>query len=559
MQRPWLASYQKGVPAEISPDDYLSIPEMLEPSFKKFANQPCFTNFGTTYTYADIDRQARQFAAFLQKDLGHIPGDRIALMMPNTLQYPICLFGALMAGLIVVNVNPLYTGRELQYQLNDAGVETIVIYANAASTLQSVLKDTAVTNILTTEIGDFLDFPKNHIVNFALKYIKKMVPPYDLPTALNLKNAINRRRPEEYAPVALKNTDIAFLQYTGGTTGVSKGAMLTHRNMISNLLQAKAWLNPVLEEGRELIITALPLYHIFSLTANCFTFTFVGGHNILITNPKDIPGFIKELKKWSFSAITGVNTLFRALLNDPQFENLDFSKVKIALGGGMAVQKAVAEDWRRVTGTPLIEAYGLTETSPAACINPLSIDQFSGTIGIPISSTEVKILDENGVELQQGQAGEICIRGPQVMAGYWHKPEETAKVMTKDGFFKSGDIGVMSEHGFVKIMDRKKDMILVSGFNVYPNEIEDVLATHPKINEVAAIGVADERSGEAVKVVIVKKDVNLTSEEVLRFCKQNLVAYKVPRIVEFRESLPKSNVGKILRKDLREPPQKAAA
>lgn len=548
---PWYAKYQKGIPTEINPDLYNSIPDLLESSFKKFADAPCFTNFGTTFTYRQIHDQALRFAAFLQKDLGHKPGDRIALMLPNTLQYPICLFGALWAGMTVVNVNPLYTGRELQYQLKDCGAETIVIFANGAQTLQNILGETPVKNIITTQIGDLLHFPKNHIINFVLKHVKHMVPDYKLPHEISILKALKQRTPSEFNPVPLKNSDLAFLQYTGGTTGVSKGAMLTHRNIISNLLQAKAWLTNLVEEGKEVIITALPLYHIFSLTANCFTFSYIGGHNILITNPKDIPNFIKELKKTRFTAITGVNTLFRALLNNPAFTEIDFSKLKISLGGGMAVQRAVADEWKQKTGVPLIEAYGLTETSPAACINPMDLPDYNGSIGLPISSTEVCIMNDDEEKLPLGETGEICIRGPQVMAGYWQKPEETRKVMTSDGFFKTGDIGVMGPDGFVKLLDRKKDMILVSGFNVYPNEIEDVLATHPKILEVAAVGVPDENSGEAVKVFIVPRDPSLTPEEVILFSRKNMVAYKIPRLIEFRDSLPKTNVGKILRKDLR--------
>lgn len=551
MEKIWLSSYQKGIPAEINPDQFSSIPQLLEPSFKKYAMNPCFTNFGTTYTYEQIHQKSLQFATYLQKDLGLKKGDRIALMMPNTLQYPIALFGALAAGLIVVNVNPLYTARELQYQMQDSKCETIVIFANAGETLQKILKDTPIKNIITTQIGDLLSFPKNHLVNFVLKKVKKMVPDYNLPTEIFFKEAMNKYTSADFKPVEIKNSDIAFLQYTGGTTGVSKGAILTHRNMIANLLQAKAWLNTLVSEGQEVIITALPLYHIFSLTANCFTFSYIGGHNILITNPKDIPAFIKELKKWKFTAITGVNTLFKALLNHPGFTSLDLSALKVALGGGMAVQKAVADEWKQKTKTPLIEAYGLTETSPAACINPMNLPDYNGCIGLPISSTEVVILDDNEKEVPLGQTGEISIRGPQVMAGYWEKPEETANVMTKDGFFKTGDIGFMNEKGFIKIMDRKKDMILVSGFNVYPNEVEDVVALHLKVLEVAAVGVSDEKSGEAVKVFIVKKDPTLTEEEVVKHCRENLVPYKVPRFVEFRDQLPKSNVGKILRKELR--------
>ncbi len=559
MNRIWLSNYQKGVPQDINPDIYKSLTDILDPSFKKFADLPCMTSFGTTLTYEQVQTQAKQFAAYLQKDLGHQPGDRIALMMPNTLQYPICIFGALYAGLTIVNVNPLYTSRELLHQLKDSGAKTIVLYTSAGATLQNILHETQIEHVITTQIGDALKFPKNHLINFVLKNVKKMVPNYHLPEETSWKSAISSRSASEWTPVEdTKNTDIAFLQYTGGTTGVSKGAILTHRNMIANLLQARAWLSPVVQEGKEIIITALPLYHIFSLTANCFTFSFIGGHNILITNPKDIPGFIKELKNWNFTAITGVNTLFKALMNDPKFMELNFSALKVSLGGGMAVQKVVAEDWKQKTNVPLIEAYGLTETSPAACMNPLNNPEFNGCIGLPISSTEVKILNNEGHEMALGEVGEICIRGPQVMAGYWEKPEETAKVMTADGFFKTGDLGFMNEQGFCKIMDRKKDMILISGFNVYPNEIEDVLATHPKIMDVAAIGVPDERSGEAIQVFIVKKESSLTTEEVIKFCRENFVAYKIPKVIVFREGLPKSNVGKVLRNNLRQELQKEA-
>ena len=554
MSAVWLKQYQKGVPAEINPDQFDSIPQLLSESFQKYSSRPAFVNFGKKITYADLDQMASQFAAYLQKDLGLKKGDRIALMMPNILQYPICLFGALRAGLVVVNVNPLYTARELQYQLKDAGAETIVIFANAGHILQACLSETPVKNIITTQIGDMLGFPKGALINFVLKKVKKMVPDYSLPTAIDFKSILHTRKASEFTPVKMVNSDLAFLQYTGGTTGVSKGAMLSHRNMIANLLQAKAWLSPLLDKTpneQEVIITALPLYHIFSLTANCFTFSYVGGLNVLITNPKDIPGFVKELKKWRFSAFTAVNTLFKALLNHPDFANLDFSKLKVSLGGGMAVQKSTAEMWKLKTGKPLIEAYGLTETSPAACINPMDLPQFNGCIGLPISSTEVRIKNDNEKDLAFGENGEICIKGPQVMVGYWNKPEETAKVMTADGFFKTGDIGFMDENGFVKIMDRKKDMILVSGFNVYPNEVEDVVSGHPKILEVAAVGIPHEHSGEAVKLFIVKKDNSLTEQEVIDYCRQNMVAYKVPKAVEFRDSLPKSNVGKILRKELR--------
>lgn len=551
MEKIWLKNYEKNIAHDINPDEYSSITALLEESFKTFAQRPCFTNFGTTLTYAEIRKQSLAFAAYLQKELKHQPGDRIALMMPNVLQYPICLFGALAAGLVVVNVNPLYTPRELQYQLKDAGVRTIVIFENAAKNLQEALPGTDVENILLTEVGDLLKFPKNYLINFVLKRVKKMVPAFQLPTAKRLVSVLGQFSDSDFKPVAIKNTDLAFLQYTGGTTGVSKGAMLTHRNMIANLLQARAWLGDRVKDGQEVIITALPLYHIFSLTANAFTFSYLGGHNILITNPKDIKGFIKELSRWPFSVVTGVNTLFRALLNHPSFKDLDFSHLKITLGGGMAVQKATAEEWKRITGGPLIEAYGLTETSPAACINPMNLENYNGSIGLPISSTSIKIINDQNEEVALGESGEIAIKGPQVMLGYWNKPEETAKVMTPDGYFKSGDIGFINEQGFVKLMDRKKDMILVSGFNVYPNEIEDVISSYWKVLEVAAVGQPDEHSGEVVKVFIVKKDPTLTAEELIEFCRKNLVSYKIPKNVEFRESLPKSNVGKIIRKDLK--------
>jgi long-chain acyl-CoA synthetase len=472
-------------------------------------------------------------------------------MMPNILQYPVALFGTLRAGMIAVNVNPLYTARELEHQLKDADVKAIVIFANSAHVLEKVLPHTPVKHVLLTQIGDFLKFPKNYVVNFVLKNVKKMVPPYSLPTALDFKACVAAGDPAKFKRPLVKGDDIAFLQYTGGTTGVAKGAILTHRNIVANMLQARAWIKDFITESQEIIITPLPLYHIFSLTANCFVFSSIGALNVLITNPRDIPGFVKELRKWRFTAITGVNTLFNGLLNNDEFRKLDFAPLKLALGGGMAVQKAVAERWKQVTRSPLIEAYGLTETSPAACINPMTLKEFNGYIGLPISSTEVEIKDDNNKSLSLGEIGEICIRGPQVMAGYYNRPEETAKVMTADGFFKTGDLGFMTEQGFVKIVDRKKDMILVSGFNVYPNELEDVVVGHPKVLECAAIGVPDEKSGEVVKIFVVKKDDSLTADELMKFCRENLTSYKVPKSIEFRKELPKSNVGKILRKDLR--------
>lgn len=551
MSKTWYKAYDAGVPHEINPDEYSSINEMLEITFEKFAKHPAFSNMGTTLSYQEIERLSRKFASFLQNDLKLKRGDRVALMMPNILQYPVALFGILRAGMIAVNVNPLYTARELEHQLKDADVSAIVLFANSAHVLEKVLSHTPVKHVMVTQIGDFLKFPKNHIVNFVIKNVKKMVPPFSLPNSLDFKACVESGDEAKYKNPQTKPHEIAFLQYTGGTTGVAKGAILTHRNIVSNMLQARAWIKDFISDGKEIIITPLPLYHIFSLTANCFIFSSIGALNVLITNPRDIPGFAKELKKWKFTAITGVNTLFNGLLNNEEFRKLDFSSLRLTLGGGMAVQKAVAERWKQVTGRPLIEAYGLTETSPAACINPMTLKEYNGYIGLPIPSTEVEIRDDNNKTLPTGEIGEICIRGPQVMSGYYNRPEETDKVMTPDGFFKTGDLGIMTEEGFVKIVDRKKDMILVSGFNVYPNELEDVIVHHPKVLECAAIGVPDEKSGEVVKLFVVKKDESLTQEELIKYCRDNLTSYKVPKMVEFRTELPKSNVGKILRKDLR--------
>ena len=551
MTKIWHKAYDSGVPYEINPDEYSSINDMLEIAFKKFAKNPSFHNMGTTLTYEEIDYQSRKFASYLQNDLHLQKGDRVALMMPNILQYPIALFGLLRAGMIAVNVNPLYTPRELEHQLKDADAKAIVIFANSAHVLEKVIAHTPVKHIMVTEIGDMLKFPKNHIVNFVIKHVKKMVPPFSLPNMLNFKDCVAKGNADTFKKPDVRPNDIAFLQYTGGTTGVAKGAVLTHRNIVSNMVQARAWIKDFITDGKEIIITPLPLYHIFSLTANCFIFSSIGALNVLITNPRDIPGFVKELSKWKFTAFTGVNTLFNGLLNNDEFRKLDFSALRLTLGGGMAVQKAVADRWKQVTGKPLIEAYGLTETSPAACINPMTLKEYNGYIGLPLSSTEVEIKDDNGKTVPLGEIGEICIRGPQVMAGYYNRPEETAKVMTPDNFFKTGDLGFMNEQGYVKIVDRKKDMILVSGFNVYPNELEDVIVQHPKVLECAAIGVPDEKSGELVKIFVVKKDDSLTQEELMKFCRDNLTSYKVPKFIEFRKELPKSNVGKILRKDLR--------
>jgi long-chain acyl-CoA synthetase len=555
VEKVWLKSYPPGVPAEIRLDELASIRAILEKSCERFAELPAYTCMGRTLTYAQVDGLSRDFASWLQNAAGLAPGARVALMMPNLLQYPVALFGALRAGLVVVNCNPLYTPRELEHQLNDAGAEAIVILENFAHTLQDVLAKTRVQRIVTTQIGDLLGFPKSLVVNAVVKHVKRLVPRWSLPgtTAFNAALAEGRRHSLTEPPLGPE--DIAFLQYTGGTTGVSKGAMLTHRNIVANLEQVAAWICGGLEEGREVVITALPLYHIFALTGSCLLNMRIGAHNILITNPRDLPGFVRELARHPFSTIAGVNTLFNALLNTPGFAALDFSRLKLALGGGMAVQRAVAERWKAVTGKPLLEAYGLTETSPGACINPLVEGaEYNGTAGLPLPSTVVTIRDDEGRILPLGATGEICIAGPQVMKGYWNRPDETAKVMTADGAFRSGDIGLMTPEGYVKIVDRKKDMILVSGFNVYPNEVEDVIAMLPGVREVCAVPAPDERSGETVRVVIVRKDPSLTKEQVIAHCRKELTGYKVPHIVEFWDELPKSNVGKVLRREVRAVP-----
>ncbi|MBK8181448.1 MAG: long-chain-fatty-acid--CoA ligase FadD [Candidatus Competibacteraceae bacterium] len=553
MEKIWLKEYPQGVPAEIDLDEFSSLKDILEKSCQRFADLPAYSNLGMTLRYREIDRLSRDFAAFLQ-GLGLSKGDRVAIMMPNILQYPVAVFGVLRAGLVVVNVNPLYTPRELEHQLSDAGATVIVIVENFAHTLQQALVKTPVKTVVMTQLGDMLPLPKRLLVNFAVKYLKKLVPAWRIPSVVSFRQALRIGAERAFADVSLHHDDLAFLQYTGGTTGVSKGAMLTHGNLVANLQQASAWLSPYIKSGVEVVITALPLYHIFSLTANCLTFMKLGGHNILITNPRDMPGFVKELAKIRFTIITGVNTLFNGLLNTPGFKDLDFSSLKVSLGGGMAVQRAVAEKWRQIAGVALIEAYGLTETSPAICINPLNLSEYNGSIGLPVPSTELSLRNDENQEVGIGrdQVGEICVRGPQVMRGYWNRPDETAKVMTQEGFLRTGDIGYIDERGYIRIVDRKKDMILVSGFNVYPNEVEDVVALHPGVLEVAAVGVPDEKSGEAVKIVVVKKDQTLTAEALIAHCRANLTNYKVPRRVEFRAELPKSNVGKILRRLLRE-------
>jgi long-chain acyl-CoA synthetase len=557
VEKIWLKSYPKGVPATIDVNEYASVREVFEESCGKFAARPAFTCMGKTITFAELDTLSAAFGAYLQGS-GCGKGARVALMMPNILQYPVCLFGALRAGCTVVNVNPLYTARELEHQLIDSGAEIIVVLENFAHTLQEVVGKTKVRQAIVTSIGELLGF-KGILVDVVLRHVKKMVPAYSVPGAIRLHDALQDGRKRTLSRIGIGHDDIAFLQYTGGTTGVAKGAMLLHRNIVANLLQARAWILPFMDpDRREIIITPLPLYHIFSLTANCLTFMTLGAENILIPNPRDIPGFVKEMAKYRFTAFTGVNTLFNALLNNAEFAKLDFSSLRLTLGGGMAVQEAVAVRWKEVTGTPLIEAYGLTETSPAATINPLDLPAYNGSIGLPVSSTEIELRDDAGKAVPVGQPGEIWIRGPQVMAGYWNRPDETAKAIDKDGWFATGDVGIMDERGFVRIVDRKKDMILVSGFNVYPNEIEGVLAMHPGVLECAAIGVPDKKSGEAVKLFVVRKDPALTEEAVLKYCREHLTGYKCPRDVEFRTELPKSNVGKILRRELRDEARKAA-
>ncbi len=559
IERPWLSSYPQGVPAEIDVDEFPSIVSVLDNAIAKYRDRPAFSNMGKVLTYGDIDRLSQQFASYLLNVLKLKKGDRVALMMPNVLQYPIAIFGTLRAGLTVVNTNPLYTPRELKHQLDDSGASVLVVLENVAHTAAEVVAGTSVKQVIVTSIGEMLGFPKGKVVDFVVKYVKKLVPDYDIPGAVNFRHALSEGAKHAPPSVSLRNTDIAFLQYTGGTTGVAKGAMLTHRNLVANMQQASAWIGTNAKPGQEIIITALPLYHIFALTANGLVFMKFGGLNHLITNPRDMPGFIKELKSVRFTAITGVNTLFNGLLNTPGFDTVDFSSLHLTLGGGMAVQRAVAERWKKATGCTLVEAYGLTETSPAACMNPLNLKDFNGAIGLPISSTDACVKDDEGRTLAHGEVGELCIKGPQVMQGYWQRPEETAKVIDAEGWLHTGDMAKMDPAGFFYIVDRKKDMILVSGFNVYPNEIEDVIATMPGVLEVAAVGVPDEKSGEAVKVVIVRKDPHLSAEQVKAFCKDNLTGYKHPKIVEFRTELPKTNVGKILRRELRDSTTKASA
>ncbi|MBV2208183.1 MAG: AMP-binding protein [Thermomonas sp.] len=553
--RPWLAHYPAGVSADIDLNEFKSITDVFDAALAKYSTKIAFINMGKGISYSELDQLSRAFAGYLLGEMKLKKGDRVAIMMPNCLQYPIALFGVLRAGLTVVNTNPMYTARELKHQLVDSGARVLVVLDNFGSVAQEVLDEMPQVKAVTTGLGDMLGFPKGPIVGFVLKYIKKMVPDYTIQGAIRFRATLELGRKHKLPSIKNSPEDLAFLQYTGGTTGVSKGAMLTHRNMVANMQQAAAWVGTNIKYGEETIVTALPLYHIFALTANCLVFMKFGATNLLITNPRDMPGFVKEIKSARFTAITGVNTLFNGLLNTPGFSEVDFSKLHMTLGGGMAVQRAVADKWKKTTGVTLAEAYGLTETSPAVCINPLDLTDYNGSIGLPVPSTDVCVKSDDGVILPVGEIGELCVKGPQVMKGYWQRPEETEKVIDHDGWLHTGDMAKMDEKGYFYIVDRKKDMILVSGFNVYPNEVEDVVAMMPGVLEVAAVGIADEKSGEAVKVFIVKKDPALTADQVKAFCHENLTGYKRPKQIEFRTELPKSNVGKILRKELRDPPK----
>ncbi len=557
VERPWLDHYPDGVPQQIDLDEFESIPAVFEAALEKFRDNIAFSNLGKKITYGELDRLSRDFAGYLLGELKLKKGDRVAIMMPNCLQYPVAILGVLRAGLTVVNTNPMYTPRELKHQLVDSGASAILVLDNFGSVVQEVLAEVPGVRTITTGLGDMLGFPKGLIVNFMLRHVKKMVPDYDIPGSVRFRDTLTLGRMHAVSDVVISHEDLAFLQYTGGTTGVAKGAMLTHRNLVANMQQAASWVGGNIRMGEEIIVTALPLYHIFALTANCLVFIKFGAQNHLITNPRDMPGFVKELKAIPFTAITGVNTLFNGLLNTPGFDEVDFSHLHLTLGGGMAVQRAVADKWKQVTGCTLAEAYGLTETSPAVCINPPELGAFNGSIGLPVPSTDVCIKDDDGNLLPMGEVGELCVKGPQVMRGYWQRPEDTAQSIDADGWLHTGDMARMDEQGYFYIVDRKKDMILVSGFNVYPNEVEDVIAMMPGVLEVAAIGVPDEKSGEAVKVFVVKKDPALTVDQIKAFCRENMTGYKQPRLVEFRDELPKSNVGKILRKELRDPPKAA--
>jgi long-chain acyl-CoA synthetase len=558
MERIWLKHYPAGVPHDVDLTQYSSLVELIDEGFRRHASRNAYAYMDRYFTFGEIDRYSAAFGAWLQSQ-GLARGARVAIMMPNVVQYPIALAGVLRAGYVVVNVNPLYTPRELEHQLKDSGAEAIVILENFAATLQQVIARTAVKKVIVASLGEMLGFPKGAIVNFAVRRVKKLVPAYSLPGHVRFTETLDAGARRGLERVTVSQQDTAFLQYTGGTTGVSKGATLTHGNLVANVLQMEAWIVPALQDTTRgpvpeqfVYICALPLYHVFALVVNCLFGIRIGTLNVLITNPRDIPGLVKELGKYKFNVLPGVNTLYNALAENAEFRQLDFSSLRVANGGGMAVQKATSEKWLALTGVPIIEGYGLSETSPVATCNPILNREYNGTIGLPFPSTEIDILDDAGQPVPLGQPGEIAIRGPQVMAGYWNRPDETAKVMTPDGFFKSGDVGIMDERGYIRIVDRKKDMILVSGFNVYPNEIEQVIATHPGVVECAVVGVPDEKSGEAVKVFVVRKDPALTAEQLLEFCKENFTGYKKPKYIEFRDELPKSNVGKILRRELRD-------
>lgn len=544
-----MKSYPPGVPAEIPTPEFRSLREMMDFAFREYADRPAYSNMGTSMSYRELDQYSMQFACYLQNTLGLTRGERVAIMLPNVLQYPIALCGIFRAGLVVVNVNPLYTARELEHQLKDSGARCIIILENFATTLEEVIDNTNVEHVVTTGVGDLLDWPGNLITNFVLRHVRKVVPKWSLDGDITFRHALRQGKDKVLQPVELGFADIAFLQYTGGTTGLSKGAMLSHRNMVHNVFQTCAWTGGTFDDvDRIVAITALPLYHIFSLKSNCLLMMWLGGENVLITNPRDVPGFVKTLKKQQFTYFTGVNTMFAALLNEPGFSEVDFGQLRLTIGGGMAVQEAISKQWEKVTGQAIVQAYGLTETSPAATINPLNNLEFNGSIGMPIPSTEVRICDDDGKDTE---LGEICVRGPQVMEGYWQNAEETAKVMLPGGWFRTGDIGRMDENGFVYIEDRKKDMILVSGFNVYPNEIEGVVVEMDGVLEAAAIGIPDEKSGEVVKLFVVRSDPSVTEADIISWCGENLTRYKVPKEIEFREDLPKTNVGKILRRELR--------
>ncbi len=551
MEKVWLKSYPKGVPHTIDPSSYSSVVQLFEESCAKYKDRTAFSNMGAELSFEDLNYLTADFASFLQNTAGLKKGDRIAIQLPNILQYPVALYGALRAGLVVVNTNPLYTAREMKHQFKDSGAKAVVIFANSAHLLEQIIDDTEIETVIVTQIGDLLGFPKSLLVNSVLKYVKKMVPKYNLPKAYSFYDALDLGAEKAYTPIDIRSEDTAFLQYTGGTTGVAKGAVLTHSNIVANLLQVSAWKKPLLIEGEEVGILALPLYHIFSLTVNALSLLKYGATNIMITNPRDIPGFIKTLRKTKFTVFPGLNTLFNALMNHEDFNKIDFSGLKVSVGGGMALQEAVARKWMKLTNSPIVEGYGLTETSPVASCNPIDGTDKVGTIGLPLPSTEMAVWDEDGKELGIGEVGEIVIKGPQVMKGYWNIPGETEKILV-NGWLKTGDVGFCDEDGFFKIVDRKKDMILVSGFNVYPNEIEAVLASHPKILEAAAVGIPDEKSTEIVKAFVVRKDSSLTEQEVIDFCRKELTAYKVPKQIEFRDELPKTNVGKILRRALRD-------